>query len=165
MNKDVEEQLGAVETSIEATVAGVETYLSEKILEVNEELERDLTPLVIYDPTNLLGKTVVDRLTRQYPMMLRKVVILTTRPLGLGEEDGLRYHFIQPAQLDDLERRGELLDITEDAGGHVNAISRQAVLSACDPDVIGVLNLNFESAENVTIIVCFLSETTFIFDA
>ena len=42
MNKDVEEQLGAVETSIEATVAGVETYLSEKILEVNS-IFNDLT--------------------------------------------------------------------------------------------------------------------------
>jgi guanylate kinase len=70
---------------------------------------------VLSGPSGVGKGTVVAEVRRLYPHVWVSVSC-TTRPPRPGESDGVQYHFLSPAQFDQLIREGELLEYATFAG-------------------------------------------------
>lgn len=65
--------------------------------------------VVVSGPSGVGKSTIVAELARRRPQVV-PIVTATTRPRRSGEIDDVHYHFLTPAQFDDLERNDGLLE-------------------------------------------------------
>jgi guanylate kinase len=65
--------------------------------------------VVVSGPSGVGKSTIVAELARRHPQVV-PIVTATTREQRPGEEDGVHYHFLAPAEFDALRAEGGLLE-------------------------------------------------------
>jgi guanylate kinase len=69
--------------------------------------------VVVSGPSGAGKTTLLERVFRQCPLPLVHSVSATTRPPRKGEQDGVDYHFLTPAQFEARRKNGEFLECFE----------------------------------------------------
>ena len=94
------------------------------------------------------GKTsLIDAVMREDPT-LRISVSYTTRAPRPGEQDGVDYHFVDRAEFNAMQRRGEFLESAEVHGNHYGT-SRKVILDAVTRGEDLILEIDWQGAQQV----------------
>lgn len=102
---------------------------------------------VISSPSGGGKTTVVQRLRRRRPRLVRSVSV-TTRLPRRGERDGRDYRFVSPAAFDRLRRRGAFLEWAR-VHGAAYGTPRQPVLHALEHGRHVVLSIDVQGARQI----------------
>jgi len=73
----------------------------------------DVPVIVLSGPSGSGKSTIVDRLVRESPVKLVKVISATTRPPRPTEKDGEDYYFLSPEEFERRRQAGEFLECAE----------------------------------------------------
>ena len=57
------------------------------------------------------GKDTIYKIIRERFPQLREITMYTTRPIRDGETEGVEYHFVNEAQLSELEKAGKIIEL------------------------------------------------------
>ncbi|MGN0342243.1 MAG: guanylate kinase [Roseburia sp.] len=55
--------------------------------------------------------TIYKMLSEQEKLSCSPIVLYTTRPIRAGETEGVEYHYVSDARLDELERQGRVIEV------------------------------------------------------
>ena len=69
--------------------------------------------MVVSGPSGAGKTTVLERVLGRVPAAAGRSVSATTRPPRQGEEDGVDYHFLTPAEFDARKKKGEFVECFE----------------------------------------------------
>jgi len=104
--------------------------------------------VVLAGPT-AVGKGTLAAHIREHQPDVWVSVSMTTRAPRPGEVDGVHYHFVSPAQFDDLVARGELLEWAVVHGRNRYGTPRQPVLDALAAGRMALLEIDLQGARQV----------------
>ena len=57
--------------------------------------------------------TIYERLLEDEVLRLRPIVLYTTRPIRMGEQEGREYHFVTPERLEEWKREGKIIELRD----------------------------------------------------
>lgn len=55
--------------------------------------------------------TIFKRVSEEFKGKLRTIAMYTTRPIRVGEEEGVSYHFVSETELERIEKAGNLIEL------------------------------------------------------
>ena len=87
------------------------------------------------------GKDKIYKLLLEKCPFLKPLVIYTTRPVRSGEEDGVQYHFVDREYLDEMEKKGRVIesrDYNTVMGVWTYCTIDDGVFKSGGPDIIAI---------------------------
>ena len=57
--------------------------------------------------------TIYERLLEDEVLRLRPIVLYTTRPIRMGEQEGSEYHFVTPERREEWKREGKIIELRD----------------------------------------------------
>jgi guanylate kinase len=103
--------------------------------------------LVLSGPSGVGKTTIAHQLLERFDGVFS--VSATTRPKGLGEENGVDYLFVTPEQFETMQVAGEFLESAEVFGKHAYGTPRQPVKHHLDQGRLVILDIDVQGAQLV----------------
>jgi guanylate kinase len=105
-------------------------------------------PLVVCGPSGVGKGTLLTRLLKEYPHVFAKSVSHTTRAPRAGEENGVHYHFTQPADLLQSVSDGHFIEHANVHGNYYGT-SISSVAHVMDSGKICLLEIDIQGVLSV----------------
>ncbi|KAF9090187.1 hypothetical protein BGX29_011618 [Mortierella sp. GBA35] len=108
----------------------------------------DKRTIVVSGPSGGGKSTLLDRLFREYPSTFSFSVSHTTRKPRPGEKDGISYHFVSQAVIDDLIARDQFLEYAV-FSGNTYGTSRQTVEDISESGKICIMDVELQGVKQL----------------
>ena len=122
------------------------TDTSENSIDNNNNNNR---PIMFSGPSAVGKDTMINKLEKKYPNVVKRLPSYTTRPKRPGEIDGVDYYFVTKEQFLKMKKEGLLFGIKEYNNNFYASNLQKLQEALADKSKITILNYNIETAIEV----------------